>query len=50
MAALVKTIVVDLGGLIEEDLFASSLDRGHHLLVARCQIIHVQLLLLYKEK
>ena len=50
MASLVETIVVDLGWLIEKHLFAGSLDRSHHLLVSRSQVIHVQLLLLDKEE
>lgn len=50
MTALIEGIVIDLGGLVEKDLFASCLDGGHNLLVSCRQVIQVELLLLDEEK
>lgn len=50
MATLIEDIVINMRGLVEEHLLAGSLNRGHHLLVAVLQIVHVELLLLDEEE
>lgn len=50
VSALVKPIVVDIRGLVQEDLLAGGLNRRHHLLVLRRQVVHVELFLFDKEE
>lgn len=50
MTALIEAIVVNVRGLVEQHLLASSLDWRHHLFVFSRQVVHIELLLLDKEE
>ena len=50
VAALIEAIVVDLSRLVKKDLLASGLNWREHLFTPCSEVIHVQLLLLDKEK
>lgn len=49
MGTLVEGIVVDLGGLIQQDVFTTDLDWPHHGSLVGTQIIQIELLVLDEE-